>query len=419
MANNGVTLAVYTPITGTSVFVEDIAPYAVDYQHTIRLLGGYWTANFKLNAASLSPRLYDEWRTGRFFYHLVEQYQGQTTWEGSIEGIQPDDDKGILDITAYGYVHSIQNYYNGTTDTTTLVDANVWLETLRADNTQFIQSGDLQANTLQCYQAGTEKVWSEMLKVVELGDGVNTNPYQLGVYQDRRLYYKMVPTTPIGYVRGGIRWRVDGPQDVRNRCVVRYTNEAGVDQADEIYSVAESMTLYGRREDRLERSNLPTASATALARMFVHERMWPYMRAVGCGRDIQIYDGIGCNRAISPWMVQPGVYQDTTLIGAPGYYLSWMPAGCFLADEVVASNKGIQLRTSKWTELDALEAMYDYQADAPEVKVGKKKNRGRRNKGGGSTGGGGGGGSSDSGTTGTGGGGGGGSGHKPQKDLPT
>lgn len=371
-------LRVYTPITGTSTFVEDIAPIATDYSHTIRRLGGFWTATWKLALADIGSTLYDEWRSNRNMYHFVEQTGGMTTWEGSIEGIQPNDDMGIIDVTAYGYVHSIQNRYNSTTDTGT-TDADAWLELLRVTDCPLITSSELQPNTLQCYKAGTDKVWDEMLKVVELGDGLgalDSAPWQLGVYEDRRLYYQIVPTTPMGYVRGGMRWRVDMPNDVINWVIVRYTDETGAAKTDITLSRNESVLRYERREERLQRSNLPTASASALCSAFLNEHAWPFMRAIGCGRDIQVYDSIGSNKARSPWVIQPGVYQDTTIAAGGPEYLSWMPdRSYFLVDEVVASAKGVQLRTSKWTETDALEAYWDYLADAPKVKKKKKKKR--------------------------------------------
>jgi uncharacterized membrane protein YgcG len=386
MANKPNLLVYSTVMTSGSLqFIEDISPVATGYQHVIRLLGGYWTASWKIALEDVGQRMYDEWKANRFGCHFVEEYRGQTTWEGAIEGIQPDDDKGVIDITAYGYVHSIQNRYNSTTDTA-LADANVWLATLVTADCDMIVDTELSANTLQCYQAGDDRVWDEMLKVVELGDGITWVPWQLGVYNGRRLIYKVVSTTPLGYVRGGIRWRVDGPNDLINYVVVRYTDEAGAAQLDIVSGLAESQAVYGRREMRLERSNLPTASATVLASQYAYEHMWPYMRAVGCGKAIQVYDGIGCNNALSPWIVQPGVYMDTALIGGSKKYLSWLPANCFLADEVVATESGAQLRTSKWDESDALDAYYDYLDEIPDVPKAKKHRK--RRKGGGSSGGG-------------------------------
>jgi hypothetical protein len=224
------------------------------------------------------------------------------------------------------------------------------------------------------YQAGADRVWDEMLKIVELGDGTNRNPWRLGVYQDRRLYYGMESTTPVGYVSGGVRWRVDGPDDIINYTVVRYTNVAGAAQTDILTSINESVLLYGRRMEVLTRSNMPTASATVLGQQYLYEHGWPYMRAVGCGRDIQIYDGIGCNNAKNGWTVQPGVFQDTTFTGGSNYYYSWLPEpSMFLADEVVASENGVQLRTSKWSDLDALEAYYKYIGKKPKKRKKKKK----------------------------------------------
>ena len=376
MANSIPNLLVYTPITTGTYFVEDISQIPsiiASYQHTIHLQGGYWTATWKLAADDVGETMYNEWRTNRFFYHFVEQLAGTTTFEGSIELIQPDDDKGIIDCTAYGYVHSIQNKFSTTAAGVT--DANLWLEILRAADCEFIQSGELTANTLQCYEGGQDKCWDEMIKVVEVGDGVTFSPWQIGVYQDRRLYYKPVSTIPAGYVRGGVRWRVDGPNDVINFTIVSFTDEAGAPHADVTAGLAESMSRYGTRQEKLSRNRLPVASAQALANQYTYEHMWPYMRAVGCGRDIQVYDSIGCNNAVSPWVIQPGVFMDTTIVGGGSNYLAWLPVGCFLVDEVTASGKGVQLRTSKWEESDAMEAYYDYLNDMPEAKAGKHKHR--------------------------------------------
>jgi hypothetical protein len=375
MANDIPNLTVYTPITGASTFVEDISPYAKDYQHSIRLLGGYWTANWKLykntdkqrNIQGLGATLYDQWRSNRYFYHFVEKWQGQPTWEGSIEGIQVDDDTGVIDCTAYGYCHTIQFRPNSSTDTGT-TDADDWMETLRSVGCEFIQSGNIQTNTMQVYQGGNDFIWDEMLKVVELGNGTNGNPWQVGVYQDRRLYYAMVSATPVGFVRGGIRRRADMMNDLFNTVTVRYTDETGAPAVDYVATNEESCSLYGRRKKVLDRTFLPAASAAALANAHVYAHCWPRMNAVGCGRDVQVYDGIGCNRSISPWMVQPGVFADTTQVGSGADYLDWLTdRSHFLVDEVIANEKGVQLRTSKWTELDALEAQQDYARETGEL----------------------------------------------------
>jgi len=284
---------------------------------------------------------------------------------------------------------------------------------MRAADCEFIQSGRLTANTLQCYQLGTDKCWDEMLKVTELGDGATFKPWQLGVYQDRRLYYGPVSNTPVGYVRGGVRWRVDGMNDLINYVIVRYTDEAGAAQADIVASRPESIAKYGQREMRLERTYIPTASATALARQYMYDHQWPKMRAVGCGRDIQVYDAIGCNNAKAPWIVQPGVYRDVTLppFGVP--YVDWLASGQdFLVDEVVASEKGVQLRTSKWEEIDAMDAYYEYVSDLPDEPKKRRKKKKRRAVATSTTGGSGGGSDSGSGSTG-----GGGNRERP-KDLP-
>ena len=380
MANNIVlpTLLVYTPITGTNTFVDDISSYVTGYTHTTRRIGGYWSASWKMYRETMADSWWNEWRTNRFFYHLVEQVNGLTSWEGAIQLIQPDDEKGLLDITAYGYVHTIQDRYSSTTDTGT-TDADVWIETIRTTDCPYIASSALTANTLQCYKAGNERCWDEMLKIVELGDGSGTltaAPYQLGVYQDRRLIYAPTSTTPVGYVRNGLKWRIDGLGDVRNYVIVRYTDETGAAQADIPHQNTESVALYGRREERLERSNLPTTSADALCYAYLNLHAYPQPRAVGCSKDIQIYDSIGCNSEINQWMVQPGVFVDTTQ-ESPSQYLSyWLPdSSYFLVDEIVANEKGVQLRTSSWDELDALEAYYDYIADAPDEPKRKRKKK--------------------------------------------
>lgn len=368
VAGDRPSLHVYTPVTVGPTFVEDITPYAIDYSHSIRLLGGYWTASWKMSKAKtattkgLGATLYDQWRSNRFFYHFVEKYQGTTTWEGSIDFIQPDDDKGIIDVTAYGYVHSIQNRYNAIAASTD--DADVIIELLRSTYCQYISAGYMQANTLHVSTAGRDKVWSEMLKIVEIGDAGSSNPWSLGVYQDRRLHYQRVSATPVGYVRGGIRWRVDMPNDLINCVVVSYTDEAGAAQADIIAELPASQAVYGIRALKLTRTYIPTASATNLAAAYLYAHEWPYMRAVGCGRDIQVYDSIGCNRAYSPWTIQPGVFADTTMTYGAGLYQSWLTdKSHFLADEVVATQKGVSLRTSKWTEADMIDAYFEYAHD--------------------------------------------------------
>jgi hypothetical protein len=117
------------------------------------------------------------------------------------------------------------------------------------------------------------------------------------------------------------------------------------------------------------------------------------VKAIGSSSNIQVYDSIGCNRAFSPWMVQPGVFQDTTMIGGQGYYYGWLSdISYFLVDEVVASEKGISLRTSDWSEADALDAYYDYLSDVPKF---KKKKKSKKPKAPSSGGGGGGGGEAD------------------------
>jgi hypothetical protein len=61
------------------------------------------------------------------------------------------------------------------------------------------------------------------------------------------------------------------------------------------------------------------------------------------------------------------VFADTTLTGATLPFESWLSSGShFLVDEVVASANGVQLRTSRWTELDALEAQLDYARETKE-----------------------------------------------------
>ena len=414
MANNGLSLCVYTSVmNATPAWVEDIANYAVDYQHSIRLLGGYWTATWKLYRDAIGAAKYEQWRSNRYFYHFVEQYRGQTTWEGSIETIQSDDDKGLLDITAYGYVHSIQNQYNSTTDTGT-TDANAWIDLMVATDCEFVETGYLETNTLQCYKAGTDKVWDEMLKVVELAAGsAPFGPWQIGVYQDRRLYYNAVSLEPVGYVPGGsgIRWRMDAINDLCNSVTVRYTDETGTPAADITATRQESIDRYGLREIVLTRTYLHVDSATSLAYAYMRDHCWPRMRAVGCGRNIRIYDSIGCDKAKTPWLVLPGIFADRSIQMGGQEYADWLTdKSHFLVDEVVASESGVQLRTSQWTETDALEAYYDYLADAPKGKGGGKGKKKRRRSTGGSSSGGSGGSNTDTGTTQGGGG--------RTKDLP-
>lgn len=371
-------LLIYTPVTDTNAFVEDITPYATDYQHSIRWLGGYWTADFKLYRDTIGQSMYDMWRSNRLFYDLREYDGGQTTWEGSVEEVSCDDEKGLLTVKCYGYCHSIQHRFNSTTDTGT-TDASVWIETLRSTDCEFINSGYLQENTLQVYKAGSGGVWTEMLKVAELSDGSSNMPWKIGVYAGRRLYYERLstPMQPIGWVRGGIRWRVDAINDLKNHITLNYSDETGADQTAIVSTRPESIAIYGRREEHLTRDHLPTASATAFASAYKAEHCWPYTRAVGSGRNIQVYDSVACNRSYSPWAVQPGIYQDTTMIGAAGYYLGWLSdISWFLVDEVTASADGVSLKTSQWTETDALDAYYDYLSRPPKFKK-NKKGRGR------------------------------------------
>lgn len=375
MANNP-SLLVFTPVTGTSTFIEDITPYVTDYSHSIRLRGGFWTANWKMSRETMPRIMYNGWLNNRIWCHLEEWSGGHVTWEGSIETIQADDESGVIDATAYGYVHSIQSQYNSTTDTGT-TDADKWISTLVSTDCPLIQEGYYEPNTLQCYKAGNEPVWDEMLKVVELGGGsAPIHPWRLGVYRNRRLYYQAVSNTPIGYIKGGMRWRVDAINDLHNSIIVRYTDETGASSTDIFDSSTESIAKYGTREMRLERSYLPTATATALASAYLYEHMWPYMRAVGCGQDIQVYDNIGCDIVRSPWEVRAGVYRDMSMMPSNAPYLSWLTqSNDFLVDEVIATSAGVKFRTSSWTESDAIDAYYDYLRSAPQAPPKQKKRK--------------------------------------------
>lgn len=72
-------LRLFTPITTTNVFVDDITAIADGYQHVTRYDAGYWRASFELTNSE--PVLFD-WFNNYLGFHLEEHSGGEKSWEG-------------------------------------------------------------------------------------------------------------------------------------------------------------------------------------------------------------------------------------------------------------------------------------------------------------------------------------------------
>ena len=355
---------VYSSVLAGMSFIEDISNVIDDYEHTIRLQGGYWSANWTMTRAKAGDSRYTEWKTNRLWCHVIERTGISITWEGYIGEITADDDGEKLYIVAYGYVHTIQNKYV-TASVAGTDNADVWIELIRSTDCEFIPNSEIAVNPIQVRTASELQCWSEMTKITSLGDSA-WNIWQIGVYNDRRLYYNALNVSPRYYVRSGIQWRVDFNK-LYNYVIVSYTDETGAVQPDETGALQASIDIYGTRQLKLNYTYLPTATATNLAQITVIQNCWPYYRAVGSAQNIQVYDSIGSNAALSPWIIQPSICRDTSIPEGTRKYLGWLTsANDFVVSEVVARQTGVQLRSTDYDEADTLELQLRYARDTGE-----------------------------------------------------
>lgn len=65
-------------------YVSDLTPYALNWQRSIRAIGGFWTGDFTIGADTMSRADMETFFASALGRHVIENTLGMTTWEGEI-----------------------------------------------------------------------------------------------------------------------------------------------------------------------------------------------------------------------------------------------------------------------------------------------------------------------------------------------
>lgn len=319
-----------------------------NWTRSIRLQGGYWQGHFSVFGPATTMR---DWFYTYIGYHVKEISGGNKTWEGYISEMDLYDfkDPAELVVRVKGYVHTA-NWRFVTAEDGSAANASDWIAAIVSADCEFLSAGRIEENTLQVQQVTNidNRGWDEILRVVELGDA-SGNVWRFWVGNDRKVYYKQVPTQPLYYVHGGIVRRRSLDQ-MYNFVDGTHIDETNTIQAIASASNARSIAVYGQREEHVLDDNIDATAGEALRDRFLSEHQWPSPRAITGSNNMVVYSDIGRNMAVSKWAVQPGVYRDMQAIVSGREGEAWFEdRRDFLVDEVEASERGLVIKT-RWIE---------------------------------------------------------------------
>lgn len=363
-------LDVFENVLTGGAWVGTITQNAENWKRSIRRQGGFWDGRFRLRDTSKSY-LEDFFNT-QIMAHIEEKCGGSVTWEGFIgemDSPTQDRDGYYLDVGAYGYVQTLASTYVSVGDGTTTGNASIWVDSILGTDCEYLASKAVSLNALQVLYSNknSPRVWDELMRITELGDGTGA-PWRFYVDVGRRAVYQKDDTSVQYYVNGGIRRRRSW-LTMWNAVGGSYIDTAAIVQPLSVATNAESVRRYGRREQRMYRDGLPAAAATALRDTYLKENAYPWPRPVGTYGAVDLYDSIGDRVNVLPWLVHPdGAIRDLGYSYSGSDYGGWMTdQRDFMVDEVVADEKGVSLRTWLFSDADLLEAQFRYAKETDEL----------------------------------------------------
>lgn len=336
-------LNLYSPILDGATHIANITREARNWTRSIRLQGGYWLGGFRMYDTRSNVRDFFMTKLG---YHTVEKFANQTTWEGMISSLYPQDQQKpyYIDVTVSGYVFTSAWRY--VAPSMAPAQADVWMTNLVNLQCEFLELGTINENTV-IVETDPDidiRVWDEINRVVELGDA-SGNPWRFYVNAGRKGNYEQISTTPSYYARGGIL-RSRSLDTMWNNVASSYTDVLG-----NIASIAASSNLvsigrYGRRDYIDNQNNVTSAAATARRDTILKSSAWPYPRPIGSIANIQLYDAIGSDiTTLSPWQIAPGVIRDLAWPAGGVESGGWLLDGRdILVDEITATRAGVTFK---------------------------------------------------------------------------
>lgn len=341
-------LSLYTPVTGTSKFAQNITDIAINWRHKSRWQGGYWDAGFTIEG---DRALLDRWLYNRGMYHLVERWGDRVTWEGFIAEMDPHFAGGYMDISLLGYIHTCQARHVSVADDA-VGNVSAWIADILTTDCPLIGTQHITTNTLQVQRSldSDRRGWDEICRAVALGDA-SGNPWRIHVGNNREIFYLQCDPTPLYYTTQGVdrRWSW---LEMYNYISGIYTDAAGADQTLAVASNANSISKYGRREYKMQVSRMPQAAVEARRDAFLKENAWPVARVLGNTEDIDLRTTAGVDLVKNgPWLIKPGVVRDLSYPVTGQLASAWLTdRRDFLVEEVEVSQDGVFISTVNFTE---------------------------------------------------------------------
>jgi hypothetical protein len=361
-------LDVYENVLNGGTWTGTITKQAEGWRRSIRRKGGFWDGRFKLRD---DRGVLEDFFNTQMMAHFEEKCGGSVTWEGFIADMDApveDRDGWYLDVGVDGYVHTLGSVYVSVGDNTT-GDASVWVNDVLGASCEYVAAKAISTNTLQVLRsnANAPRVWDELSRIAELGDGTGA-PWRFYMDVGRRAVYAADSTAVAYYVNGGIRRRRSW-STMWNAVGGSYIDDDDKVQALTVETNAESVRRFGRREQRMYRDGLPMAAADALRDTYLKENGYPWPRPVGTIGTVDLYTSIGDKVSVLPWRVLPGgVIRDLSYTVGGSDYGGWLQdQRDFMVDEVVADEKGVSLRTWLFSDADLLEAQLSYAKSTKEM----------------------------------------------------
>ena len=355
-------LLLYTSTKTGQYFVADITDMAQAWQRSTRITGGYWLGSFDIEE---QPSVVQDIFYNHIGSHIEERSGGVVTWEGMIYDMDVEEEAGAakLSVQVAGYVFTANwRFITTATADGATGDISTWISNIITNHcADYLSVGRVTSNTLQ-FKRGLSndlRAWDAILKATDLGDA-SGNPWRSYVDTGRRFFYEPISTTPLYYLKGGARRRRSF-EHMANYIFGGYIDDSGVGQAIAAATQAQSISIYGQKEEALYLDGVPTATATAYRDTYLKEHAWPRVKTIG-GSDVKLYGMSGDLQQVTPWQVQPGVMRDLTypISGSdPGSFLT--DARDFVAEEVTCgANSGLSLATHEFEESEVLAAQNEY-----------------------------------------------------------
>lgn len=369
------TVRIFTPVLKDIAYVDDITGDMLDYRRTIRFQGGYWQANFRLQAPLNDLiRIFNNW----LGYHFEESVGGVTTWEGMIYEMTLNLPFTCRIKTLDVLANSVKATYLSGSSTATTAAATQTESIARYGQKEELLSLDQLNSTTATALRDTY---------------LKENAWPWPRPQDQGAGEAFIDFICCGYVFCA-NWRYTTTADGSSSNVGAWISSIVSTDLTEFLrsgfiaanSLALTKTLQTPQrcwDQMLDLTSLGDASGN-LYRLWVENNRYINYKQVSTTPEYYIFKGnivpsmAQSSNVINPYFVKPGVFRDMDWPiqnTDPGSYLT--DARDMIIEEIsVGANSGLSWRSLEFSEAEIIQQQKEYEASLEKASAstsGKKK----------------------------------------------